>query len=188
MPKLFDRTGKQYERLIVSSRAPNQGKRTAWNCICACGNEVVVLGQSLASGRTRSCGCLRREESRESALRRLGKPGRWKHGHCSRDNKSLTWRKWRNMNSRCYSPSAGNRAYYGGQGVSVCAEWRHDFTAFLRDMNECPEGLTLERRDPFGNYEKANCLWATWEHQALNHKSNHQRNSPSETQNLEQAA
>jgi hypothetical protein len=92
------------------------------------------------------------------------------------------------MNARCHTPSAGNYAYYGGQGVTVCPEWRHDFAAFLRDMGECPEGLTLERRDPFGNYEKANCYWATWEQQARNHRSNHQRHLDIEPESMPQAA
>jgi hypothetical protein len=71
----------------------------------------------------------------------------------------------------------GNYAYYGGDGVTVCAEWSHDFVAFLRYMGECPEGLTLDRINPFGNYEPGNCQWATWEQQGRNHRIHHRPKS-----------
>jgi hypothetical protein len=92
------------------------------------------------------------------------------------------------MNTRCFSPSAGNYAYYGGKGVSVCDEWRHDFSAFLTDMGECPEGLTLGRIDHFGNYQKGNCLWETWEQQGKSRRSNQQANHNTDSAAMPMAA
>jgi hypothetical protein len=34
------------------------------------------------------------------------------------------------------------------------------FDGFLEDMGERPDGKTLDRINPFGNYEKDNCRWA----------------------------
>lgn len=51
-------------------------------------------------------------------------------------------------------------------GVVVCDDWR-DFRKFYADMGD-PNGLTLDRKDPNGNYEKGNCEWVTWERQRLN--------------------
>jgi hypothetical protein len=42
----------------------------------------------------------------------------------------------------------------------VCPEW-FDYKAFATDMGE-PEGTqTLDRIDPYGDYNKANCRWAS---------------------------
>ena len=31
-------------RITVIDRAPNQGKHTAWNCLCNCGAKTVIRG------------------------------------------------------------------------------------------------------------------------------------------------
>jgi hypothetical protein len=54
----------------------------------------------------------------------------------------------------------------------MCEEWARDFRAFLRDMGECPDDLTLERIDVNGNYEPRNCLWISKPLQAKNRRSN----------------
>ena len=61
-----DLSNRIFGRLTVLNRAKNPGTRkndTAayWNCICECGNEIVIRGYSLTSGKTRSCGCLKKE-------------------------------------------------------------------------------------------------------------------------------
>jgi hypothetical protein len=62
MSKLINRIGDRYGRLVVISRAKNkispQGQaKTYWNCLCDCGNTIVVSANDLRSGHTRSCGC-----------------------------------------------------------------------------------------------------------------------------------
>lgn len=65
MPKKIDLTGQKIGRLMVISPAPNKGRRTQWNCKCECGNDFIALTESLRSGKTRSCGCLRSEITAE---------------------------------------------------------------------------------------------------------------------------
>lgn len=64
-----DLTDMKFRRLTVISRAPdkiNKNKRIPmWNCLCDCGNSCVVSGYLLQSGKTQSCGCIRKEVSRE---------------------------------------------------------------------------------------------------------------------------
>ena len=57
-----DLTGQRFNRLIVIDCAGKlDGRRYFWNCVCDCGNTKVILGSSLTSGNTRSCGCLAKE-------------------------------------------------------------------------------------------------------------------------------
>lgn len=57
MGKFKDLTGQRFGMLVVISRADNRGGRTAWNCRCDCGNDVVVAGHNLVKGHNKSCGC-----------------------------------------------------------------------------------------------------------------------------------
>ena len=66
MSKFKDLTGQRFGKLMVVSRAtnyikPNGNKIIQWRCVCDCGNEVVVRGEYLKSGHTKSCGCLTSE-------------------------------------------------------------------------------------------------------------------------------
>lgn len=57
-----DLAGKRFGRLTVESRdRSDNGRRARWVCSCSCGSKAIVLGESLRSGATSSCGCLRRE-------------------------------------------------------------------------------------------------------------------------------
>lgn len=65
-----DLIGQKFGRLTVVSRAPDKIKDNGdrlpmWNCLCDCGNLCVVNGYLLQSGKTQSCGCIRKETSRE---------------------------------------------------------------------------------------------------------------------------
>lgn len=71
------------------------------------------------------------------------------------------------MRDRCNYPTNGNYEWYGGRGISVCDRWA-EFSEFLADMGERPEGKTLDRIDPDGNYEPNNCRWATPKEQRNN--------------------
>ena len=57
-----DLTGRAFGRLMAEARiASSANGKTMWRCRCSCGQVVEVLANSLVSGRTRSCGCFRRE-------------------------------------------------------------------------------------------------------------------------------
>ena len=57
--------GKTFGKLTVLNRDLSKeighGKESYWICQCKCGNQISVLGKSLISGKTKSCGCLRKE-------------------------------------------------------------------------------------------------------------------------------
>ncbi len=57
-----DLVGKKYGILTVVKRVENnKGKKAQWLCTCDCGNEKIAVTTELNRGRTKHCGCLRKE-------------------------------------------------------------------------------------------------------------------------------
>jgi hypothetical protein len=73
------------------------------------------------------------------------------------------------MVRRCTNPKAANWFLYGGRGIKVCDEWLA-FENWSADMGDPPPGMSLERIDNDGNYERANCKWVTVAEQNRNHR------------------
>lgn len=63
MAKFIELAGQKFGRLTVVERAGNggHGKHVRWRCLCECGKTIIVSGQCLRNGHTKSCGCLNRE-------------------------------------------------------------------------------------------------------------------------------
>lgn len=77
--KYNDLVGQRFGRLLVIERVQNKGRRVAYKCRCDCGNECIVLAESLTQGSTKSCGCLAKETTINRNKSRLGKSiGRYK--------------------------------------------------------------------------------------------------------------
>lgn len=74
------------------------------------------------------------------------------------------------MRSRCYDANYAAYPAYGAKGITVCDRWRESIEAFAEDMGPRPMNTTLDRIDPFGNYEPSNCRWATHAQQARNRR------------------
>lgn len=61
---LIDLTGQRFGNLVVleknkSEKTSNGSTKVYWKCLCDCGNQCIVAGQSLKSGNTQSCGCIK---------------------------------------------------------------------------------------------------------------------------------
>ena len=134
------------------------GKQWFHTCRCACGSIREYSGCHLATGATKSCGCVRAKKS----SRRLTK-----HGYAE----TKTYKIWKGIKRRCYNKNDLSYSRYGGAGIKMQESWKNSFVKFLNDMGECPEGLSIDRIDGSKGYFKSNCRWANIFEQAWNHKS-----------------
>lgn len=158
--KLIDRTGHIYGRLTVIGRAANKNGRPVWRCHCACGKIHDVAATSLASGNTKSCGCISVE-----------RPPRLRHGLARNGQVSKTYMVWGSMHARCSNPKDKSYERYGGRGIRVCERWQV-FDNFLADMGEKIDGTSLDRIDNNGPYAPENCRWASLKTNGRNKRNN----------------
>ena len=146
-----DLTGQRFGRLVaLKPTEKRKGKNIVWHCICDCGNVCIVNTGTLGEGTTQSCGCLRREKSRELNT---------KHNM----RKHPLYMVWANMIQRCENPKSSVYKWYGGRGIKVCKQW-HKAIVFLgwALKNGWEFGLTIDRwPNNNGNYEPGNCRFAT---------------------------
>lgn len=167
MPKFIDLTGQVFGRLTALRRADDwfsrAGKRaTRWLCQCACGKTTTVFRNSVVSGLTRSCGCLKIETS----VGRIPTHGNDRHHHVTAE-----YTAWAHAKQRCYNERGKAWKNYGGRGITVCERWKTSFEAFLEDMGLRPSPkFTLERINNDLGYSPDNCIWGTRSQQNRNRR------------------
>lgn len=136
---------------------------------CCCGVRFISMKKQIDSGEVQSCGCHKRQVCAEMGK----KHNNWTHGM----SKSREWSSWKMAKQRCFNPNATKYQNWGGSGVTMCERWKNSFEAFFEDMGPRPEGTSLDRIDPFGNYEPSNCRWADDATQGKNTKRNKKNES-----------
>ena len=153
MPAFIDLTGKIIGRLEVVERAedyisPKGYRSIRWKCKCKCGNIVTVRYSDIKSGRTLSCGCLHKERAIEA---------NFIHGMTN----SRLHQIWNNIKDRVFNHNCKQYKDYGGRGISICNEWKDNFTAF-RDWaysNGYQDDLMIDRINNDDSYSPCNCRW-----------------------------
>jgi len=159
--------GRRFGALTVLARAERPGRY--WLCRCDChgkrpGSSLrglkVVSDGNLYQGSPDSCGCMtaaKRHRARQT------------HGM----SQTSEYRTWKEMRARCENTNGPAYRLYGGRGITVCERWRKSFEAFLADMGPRPSRKhSLDRKNVNGNYEPANCRWATSRQQNQNRRDN----------------
>lgn len=137
-----DLTGQKFNMLYVESFAGRKGESNSWNCICDCGNRKVITSYYLTSGKTKSCGCLRKSrpervsyiigyENEDIVVVSLAERtnGRWycncKCKHCGKINKrSLQNVKSGNASCRCiHNERIGKSNSKEGRNTAIYRRW-----------------------------------------------------------------
>jgi hypothetical protein len=95
-----------------------------------------------------------------------------KHGATMGKKFTSTYQTWRSMRSRCKAKSGSHHGkHYVDKGITLCKSW-DDYSIFLQDMGERPDGCSIDRIDNSKGYCKENCRWATKSQQTRNYSRN----------------
>lgn len=81
------------------------------------------------------------------------------------------------MKRRCENSNHKDYKWYGAKGITVCEEW-HNYPAFKQwavengyDENAPKGKCTIDRINPYGNYEPNNCRWVDMKTQNSNKRN-----------------
>lgn len=166
MNKRNDLIGQKFERLtVISYSSSDKNGEKKWLCKCDCGKEKIVYGCNLIYNKTKSCGCIHKENTIRACTT---------HGHSSKGNKTHEYLAWRSIKDRCYNVNNPQYKDWGGRGIRVCDRWLESFENFFEDMGLKPTSKHSIDRWPNndGNYEPGNCRWGTIPEQNRGRRSN----------------
>lgn len=174
-PLIGERFGRLEVRKVWRNKTDDkQGRRLFCRCVCDCGNTLDVEAYSLTSGRSKSCGCLKKA-SRNPLV--------------NSKKCVVEYNAWRHMLSRCYNDKDDSYPNYGGRGITVCDRWRESFENFYEDMGPRPSvDHQIDRINNEGVYEPKNLRWATPKQQANNRRNSKVFSWHGETHTLEEWA
>lgn len=167
MKRYIDLSGQKFGRWDVIRFAGTDRRGEAlWECVCECGQTKNVMGSHLRNRNSLSCGCLKNELTSIRA-KKMHTKGNTRHG-CTN---TRLYRTWSNMKTRCFNKNNKLFKWYGAVGVTVCPEWLK-FENFKQwaEQSGYRDDLTIERKDPFGNYEPSNCTWIPKSEQRKNQR------------------
>lgn len=162
----------ELESRLTPIKFQNKDKRhrSLWRYLCQCGNTKVILKSRVDYGGAKSCGCLRRERTKES-----NQINKRTHGETTGGHPTKEYKVWYSIKQRCYNPKDQDYALYGGRGITMYKPWIHDYVAFrdwlVNSIGRAPSPkYSMDRIEVDKNYEPGNLRWATSKEQANNRR------------------
>lgn len=140
--RIIDMIGKSFHKLIVIKQAKHRIRRSGkrrlrWLCQCDCGQTTTVLGESLRSGHTKSCGCFHTE-----SLTGCNHPN-WKGGvtpGIKRVRNSKEYKQWR---TSAFARDNYQCKYCSKTGKGLCVHHIDSFADFPEIRFLIENGITL---------------------------------------------
>lgn len=168
--------GQRFGRLIVLEFVETRNRHTYWRVACDCGGEKVVTSCGMVNGNTKSCGCIKREQTEQL---------KWSHG-CARIGMQLPeYGVWMRMRDRTSNPNTKHWKDYGGRGIKFCNGFDY-FPNFLAIVGRrTTPKHHIDRKDNDSHYSCGECdecrqngwvmnvRWVTNRENANNRRSNH---------------
>lgn len=133
--------GQIFGRLEVKEIFGVQYGHKYYRCECSCGNECLIDGSQLVSGKTRSCGCLQKDlASARMKLRTGDKNHFWRGGVSDgKDRQSLEYKNWRAKIYEKYNKCCDNC----GDDKNPCAHHLDSFKDFPDRRFDVQNGVCL---------------------------------------------
>ena len=148
--ELSDIAASKYGRWTILKYAipVRSGKRTVRYVLarCDCGKESVVNLSTIRNGRSKSCGCLRRELITSHGL-----------------YLTQLYRACSGMKCRCTNPQSDGFDRYGGRGIRFNFPSLSEAAIWIDgNLGPRPSSLhSIDRINNDGHYEPGNLRWAT---------------------------
>jgi len=142
--------GEKFGRITILSEKENRKAL----CLCSCGKKKIMRVNDLKRGKSKSCGCLRKEKMTTHGMK-----------------KTKEYSTWNSMKNRCLNKNNPRSFDYMGRGITICDKWLA-FEGFYEDMGDRPKNKTLDRINNEKGYYKENCRWATDIEQQSNTRKN----------------
>lgn len=83
------------------------------------------------------------------------------------------YKAWDSIKQRCFNPNHKDYWRYGGRGIVLCDQWKHDFSAFFAEIGYAPSAAhSVDRINGLLGYQPGNVRWATSIEQSRNRSNN----------------